>query len=292
VPISRGVIDSSLIDWTKPHQAVHAQDRYIIFYYDTEAGTRSHYCLAQYDLATRAWRRKHSSAYRFAGMCVDSSGYVYGLTYDGKVVNVFGGVVNYGDTEAVWSVKSRYLKTAGEQEESEPAFGFLNAVTDQTLVNVACTMSLTNNRVDCTAHGLSVGDLVTFGAAVGGVTANTPYYVVGASNANYFTFSATLGGSAFTVTAAGANTWSVGALLTVDFYSQGKLNSSQTGIAVPVIQTQTKYGYSGELNLGADAALRGDAIAVQVSYTGAHPPSIYPFGVETADAPVALGDAA
>jgi len=291
LPISRGQVDSSLIDFTKPHQAVFAQDKYIIFYTDSEPGARSVYCLAQYDLATRAWRRKHSAAYRFAGMCVDSTGYVYGLTYDGKVVNVFGGVVNYGDSAAVWSAKVRYLLMAAEGQENEPDFGFLNVVTDQSLVNVACTMSLTNNRVDCTAHGLSVGDLVTFGSAVGGVTAATPYYVVGASNANYFTFSATLGGGAFTVTASGANTWSVGALLTMDFYSQGKLNSSQPGILVPAIQTQTKYGYHDDINLGADAALRGDALAVQVTYTGAHPPSIYPFGAEIADAPVALGAA-
>ena len=90
-------------------------------------------------------------------------------------------------------------------------------IPDPPPSGVACTMNNTGDTVTSTAHGLLVGDAITFGATTGGVTVGTVYYVIAVSDANTFQFATARGAAAFTITADGANTWSVAG----EFYLQG-----------------------------------------------------------------------
>lgn len=67
------------------------------------------------------------------------------------------------------------------------------------------TLTGATDLVTLTAHGFSAGQEITFSTAVGGVTANTVYYVIASGlTANDFKFSTTLGGSAFNITGTSA----------------------------------------------------------------------------------------
>ncbi len=78
---------------------------------------------------------------------------------------------------------------------------------DDLVFETACTMAITGNLVTDVAHGLTVGDAIEFGGTTGGVTPHTTYYVVSTPSADTFTFSASVGGAAFTITANGSNTY-------------------------------------------------------------------------------------
>ena len=73
---------------------------------------------------------------------------------------------------------------------------------------IDCTMADTGELVTSTAHGLLVGDTITFGEDVGGVDPDAEYYVMTVPSANTFTVSDDEGDTTFDITEDGDNTWS------------------------------------------------------------------------------------
>jgi Carbohydrate binding domain len=73
---------------------------------------------------------------------------------------------------------------------------------------VACTFQDTGDTVTSNGHGMSNGDIVVFNTVVTttGISAATPYYVVGAAT-NTFQVATTLGGSALALTTIGTGTY-------------------------------------------------------------------------------------
>jgi hypothetical protein len=78
---------------------------------------------------------------------------------------------------------------------------------DDLTITTACTVAITGNIITSTAHGLAVGDAIAFSSTTGGFTVYQTYYVKTAPTADTFTVSATSGGTTFTITANGSNTW-------------------------------------------------------------------------------------
>jgi len=139
-PISKGLIDSSLIDWDEAHGFVYSKDRYVGFcnYADPDASTN--WCRMVYDLTTDSWMRTHSTAYQLAGICTDApTGTVYGITHDGDVINVFGGTTNYGDDEAVYTVETRFIRIAPPNEVRHVSYGVLEAITEEDSIELTVT---------------------------------------------------------------------------------------------------------------------------------------------------------
>lgn len=140
-PISEGLIDSTLIDFTAAHGFVFSKERYVGFcnYADTSKSTN--WCLMIYTLPTEArpghWRRRHSTGYQLAGICVvDASGTVYGLTHDGDVINVFGGTTDYGSGAVTYTIGTQYMKVADTGQERHTHHLVLEAVTSQSSLSV------------------------------------------------------------------------------------------------------------------------------------------------------------
>lgn len=105
-PISRNTIDSSLIDWTKAHNAVYYRDKYIFYcYYD------SGYALLIFDTITGSWRIRRSTALNLVGICTDGN-QVFGVTTGGNAVDVFGSSTAEGiDGETPTQSPTRNLYT-------------------------------------------------------------------------------------------------------------------------------------------------------------------------------------
>jgi hypothetical protein len=83
--ISRFAVDSTLITWTEPYNAVY-YNGYYLFYctYD------SVHCVLTFDTESGAWRiRRSDDGLNFVGMCTDGES-VYGLTPGGNVFDVYG----------------------------------------------------------------------------------------------------------------------------------------------------------------------------------------------------------
>lgn len=94
---------------------------------------------------------------------------------------------------------------------------------------IVATFNASTDLVTATAHGFVNGDIVLFGnvggALPGGITANTPYYVIG-STTNTFQISTTKGGTALDITTAGTGTTTAyGNLLLPDTRSGSPLGS-------------------------------------------------------------------
>jgi hypothetical protein len=84
-PISRHIIDSTLIDFTKPHNSIYWKDKYVFFceYNDI-------WSLVIYDLLTGSWRiRQSDTALNLVGICTDGTT-VFGVTTGGNAIDVFG----------------------------------------------------------------------------------------------------------------------------------------------------------------------------------------------------------
>jgi len=136
-PISRFKIDSSLTDWTKPHNAVYSKDRYVCYceYNDVPS-------LLIYDLTTQSWRIRSSASYNFVGIAVDgSTGAIYGVTPTGDAVDPFGSTISdYGATSTVRDVKTQYLVLSSPSEDVHVSRAVVEAVTS---VPGGVTLSLT-----------------------------------------------------------------------------------------------------------------------------------------------------
>jgi len=74
---------------------------------------------------------------------------------------------------------------------------------------VACVLTATGDTVTSAAHGLVVGDAITFSGTGGGVVAGTVYYVTAVSDVNTFQFSAARGGTTFNITPDGTNAYTI-----------------------------------------------------------------------------------
>jgi len=203
-PISDESVDSALIDWTQSHGFVFSKDRYVGFCYYNDPDEATPWALFIYDLATGAWQRRHSTAYELAGICVaDASGTVYGLTHDGDVVSVFGGVVDYGGSP-IWVLDTQYLEVP-DGREHRASHLVLKALTTQASLN-----------------------------------------------------------------------------LTIDIYSRGRKNNSDTGRTLAIGNARQNY-----LKGDFDIDLVGDAFRIVLTYSGSTPPTIFtPFGIMLDSQPV------
>lgn len=110
--ISMFAIDSSLIDWTKPHGAVYWDDKYIFF-----CTHDSQHALMIYDVILQAWRVRYSDALDLVGICTDGQ-VVYGVTPGGDAVSLFGGSSDYGAASVVREVWTKYILVAPAGEDA------------------------------------------------------------------------------------------------------------------------------------------------------------------------------
>lgn len=74
--------------------------------------------------------------------------------------------------------------------------------------SVACTVQTTADTITKAAHGLVVGDAVTFTDTANGITLGVTYYVV-AVTTNTFQIATAREGSALTISSSGSNTYSL-----------------------------------------------------------------------------------
>jgi hypothetical protein len=111
-PISRHRVDVSLIDWTKAHNAVYCDDKYVCFCnYDAE------WALVVYDLLTGAWTVRRSDALELTGICTDGL-HVYGVTPAGDAVDVWGSTTaDYGASSTVRELWTQYVILSNPGEE-------------------------------------------------------------------------------------------------------------------------------------------------------------------------------
>jgi hypothetical protein len=106
-----------------------------------------------------------------------------------------------------------------------------------------CTMNDTANTITCTAHGYKLGQKISFGSAVGGVSAGEElYYIVAVPDADTLQFSVDRGGAAFNITANVANTifhsrhTYVQGSVTVGKYASGTSTVPMTGQETVVLE--------------------------------------------------------
>lgn len=138
-PISKGIFDSSLFDWTLAHGAVPSKQRYVFFGYYNDTAEATPWCLMIYDLLSGAWRSTHSVCYQFAGIAVDeATEEVYALTASGNVVNVFGAWQAYGDTNLVRKAEWQFLVIAPPNAYRKVA----NVVADIITAQASISMTL------------------------------------------------------------------------------------------------------------------------------------------------------
>jgi hypothetical protein len=113
-PISRFAVDSSIIDWSKPHNAVYHGDRYIFYCTGTDGVHR----LMSYDLVSGAWRVRESPSLELSGICTNGAGGpVYGVTAGGEAVDIMGSTAGDGQAAAVRDVWTKYLVIADPQTD-------------------------------------------------------------------------------------------------------------------------------------------------------------------------------
>lgn len=125
----------------------------------------------------------------------------------GAVLNADGSV-HWQDEE--WQINA--LHDAGEQEVLQVFFSEQAHKTKFLgLLNSAYTvLASTNVFTTSVAHGLVVGDTVTFGpitSGTAGITAGTVYFILTAPTTTSFTVSATSGGAVIDVTTDGSGGW-------------------------------------------------------------------------------------
>ena len=131
LPISQGILDPSLFDFTRSHGATYWRDRYVFFAYYNDPDRSTPWCLFLYDPRFGSWRRRHNLSYGFAGIAADSSGEnVYALTNRGEVVNVFGGTPDYGG-DTIYTIDTRYMEWPDGGEHHTDHL-LLEVITDQT----------------------------------------------------------------------------------------------------------------------------------------------------------------
>ena len=106
-PVSRFLIDSTLIDWTEPHSAVYFKDSYIFHcVYDSE------WALLIFDTRSESWRIRRSAELECVGICADTD-HVYGITPSGHALSLFGSTTNDGtETEPVREMWMRYMRVS------------------------------------------------------------------------------------------------------------------------------------------------------------------------------------
>jgi hypothetical protein len=146
VPISEGIIDSSLIDWTKAHQGVFSQGRYVFFCRYDDTDEEDAWGLFIYDIANDAWHSAHDECYEYAGMCVDdATGDVYALTHDGDIVSVFGSsTTSYGSAnsnQAVYTAEYQHVIAAPPTEMRQTAWVAADIITAETSIEMELTVS-------------------------------------------------------------------------------------------------------------------------------------------------------
>lgn len=155
LPISRHKIDSQLIDWDAPHNAVGWHDQYVFFcHYGGEQA------LLRYDLQTDAWRVRTSQALDLVGICCagEESG-VWGITVNGDAVRLFGGDEDYGCAGGVplREIWTQYLVLAGLDQEPQTGQLALDVVTDQANgLELAITLRGEGLRTNTQLHTLRV----------------------------------------------------------------------------------------------------------------------------------------
>ena len=106
-PVSRFLVDSTLIDWTQPHSATYWQDSYVFHcVYDGE------WALLIFDTRSEAWRIRRSSELECVGICADTET-VYGITPGGHLVSLFGSDNADGtDSGPVREMWMRYMRVS------------------------------------------------------------------------------------------------------------------------------------------------------------------------------------
>jgi hypothetical protein len=102
-PISRFLVDSTLIDWTKSHSAVFYKDQYIF-----HCEYNDEWALLIYDSRSEAWRIRRSDALELVGICTDSET-VFGVTPTGNAVDLFGGTADFGASSVVRELFTQYI---------------------------------------------------------------------------------------------------------------------------------------------------------------------------------------
>lgn len=157
-PISKGILDSSLIDWTVAHGFGFAKERYVGFCNYADTAESTNWCLVVYDIATGGWRRRHSTSYQLAGLCVDeATGDVYGLTHDGDMVKVFGGTTDYGGAAATYTLGTQFMKVADPGQARSTRHLVLEALTDQASIDLTISVYSQGRKDDSdTSRTLSI----------------------------------------------------------------------------------------------------------------------------------------
>jgi hypothetical protein len=122
--------------------------------------------------------------------------------------------------------------------------GYWNALTTGTFKGAAPVggtpmeywVDATADTINRNAHGLANGTRVVFlnGTAPGGLTEGTEYFVVNTAT-NSFKVAATLGGTAIDLTAAGADTSIVSAMVPESFGNAGTLRVSGAQISLALL---------------------------------------------------------
>lgn len=112
-PISRFLVDSSLIDWEETHSAVICKDQYV-FHCEHDGD----WALLIYDTRSDSWRIRRSDALEVVGICTDGLS-VYGVTPAGDLVDVFGGTADDGAASVVREVFTQYVRIAPAGEEAQ-----------------------------------------------------------------------------------------------------------------------------------------------------------------------------
>jgi len=145
-PISRFAIDSTLIDWTAPHNALYYDSRYILYCKYGGVGA-----LIIYDIDTGSWRIRRSTGLDLVGICTDGEN-VYGVTTAGDAVNLFGSdAADYGATSTVRQVWTEYLIISGSDQEVEVQDAIFEVVTEESGgVDLDLTFDTHSRRVSST----------------------------------------------------------------------------------------------------------------------------------------------
>ena len=143
-PISKGIVDSSLIDWTEAHQGVFSAERYVFFGYYDDPSETTPWSLWIYDLENDAWHSSFDTCYQFAGMCADEgTADVYGFTYDGDVVSVFGGTESYGSPGAgVYIAEYQHIIMAPPTETRTTELVAADIITEEDSIEMELTVSV------------------------------------------------------------------------------------------------------------------------------------------------------
>jgi len=111
--ISVNAIDSDLIDWSLQHNAVYCRGKYVFFCsYGLTPDETPDYALLIFDLNRPGWRVRRSDALdTLVGICTDGEK-VYGVTFAGDVIDLFGGSADYPAGMAVREVWTQYVRLA------------------------------------------------------------------------------------------------------------------------------------------------------------------------------------